>query len=282
MGTQPRPSVQQFQKNWELATDDNSLTLHGFRRFRPAHLLNLRYLEDEIAELDRAIYQAGRNLGLDHTPTNRLDIAWSKKEENVPSVEATVTRELVLKLRDLLKQYDEALAAFHNVMSMESFSLLDDEKQSSLRSELTLHEIYQTRLLRLDLGTRWRTDPFQRQLHKYLRAFRYWKLSSKSKDNAEARGPPKGGHQWSYQNTVIIAEVIGRITTAIVAAIFLVAPLIILSYQPSKDIQLIIASAFILVFSFLIGLMLKTSNLEITVVAAAYAAVIATFVSNVG
>ncbi|KAI0188488.1 hypothetical protein EV127DRAFT_497834 [Xylaria flabelliformis] len=286
METQPQSSrtvVQQFQKHWEIATDDNNLTLHGFRRFKTTHLLNLRYLEDEIAELDHIIYQAGLSLGLNHTPTDRLGLSWSKKDQNVPSVEVTMTRELVLKLRNLLQQYDEALTAFHNVMSMETFSLLDDEKQSSLRSDLTLYETYKTRLLRLDLGTRSRTDPFQRQLHKYIRAFRYWKLSTMAKGgDVEARKVSKGGHRWSYQNTIRFAEIIGRIITAIIAAIFLIVPLIILSYQSSKNIQLIIVSSFIVVFSFLVGIMLKISNLETMAVAAAYAAVIVTFVSNVG
>ncbi|KAI0552451.1 hypothetical protein F4679DRAFT_89771 [Xylaria curta] len=275
--------IQQFQKHWEAATDNNNLTLHGFRRFKTTHLLNLRYLEDEIAELDHTIYQAGLSLETDHAPTDRLGLAWCKRDQNVPSIEVTMTRELVLRLRDLLKQYDEALAAFHNIMSMETFSLLDDEKQSRLRSDLTLHEIYKTRLLRLDIGTRSRTDPFQRQFHKYIRAFWYRKWSGQpDSDNAETRGLPEGSHRWSYQNTVVFAEMIGHIMTAMVVAIFLTAPLMILSYLPSKNTQLMTASVFIFVFSFLVGIMLKISNLETMAVAAAYAAVIATFVSNLG
>jgi hypothetical protein len=62
---------------------------------------------------------------------------------------------------------------------METFSLLDDEQQASLRDDLSLYEAHKTRLLRVDLGTRSRTDPFQRWLHKYLRAFRYWRLSQR-------------------------------------------------------------------------------------------------------
>lgn len=43
---------------------------------------------------------------------------------------------------------------------METFSLLDDEKQFSMRSDLSLYEEYRTRLVRTDLETRTRTDPF--------------------------------------------------------------------------------------------------------------------------
>jgi hypothetical protein len=68
---------------------------------------------------------------------------------------------------------DEALAAFNNIMTMETFSLLDDEQHASLRDDLSLYEAHKTRLLRMDVGTRSRTDPFQRWLYKYLRAFWY-------------------------------------------------------------------------------------------------------------
>jgi hypothetical protein len=46
------------------STADNNLTLHGFRRFKTTHLLNLRYLEDEVAQMDHTLYQAGLSLNL--------------------------------------------------------------------------------------------------------------------------------------------------------------------------------------------------------------------------
>lgn len=165
---------------------------------------------------------------------------------------------------------------------METFSLLDDEKQSSLREDLTLYEIHKTRLLRVDLGTRARTDPFQRWLHKYLRAFRYWKLSSKSQNNREGLGSVVDGrHSWSYQNTVLIADIIGRVTTAALTGIFIIAPLAILSHESSKNIQLAVISVCILILSFLVSLFLKVSSFEMMAVVAAYAAVLSVFVSNV-
>jgi hypothetical protein len=167
-------------------------------------------------------------------------------------------------------------------MTMETFSLLDDEKQSSLRDDLSLYEIHKTRLLRVDLGTRARTDPFQRWLHKYLRAFRYWRLSRKSTNNAEGLGSVLEGHRkWSYQNTILIAEVIGRVVTAALTAVFLVAPLAVLSHESSKDIQLVVVAVWILVLSFLVSLFLKVSSFEMMAISAAYAAVLSVFVSNV-
>lgn len=163
---------------------------------------------------------------------------------------------------------------------METFSLLDDEKHSSLRNDLTLYEIYKTRLVRADLGTRSRQDPFQRLLHKSLRAFRYWKLS-RSQDDRESPGTFVSGHRWSYQNTVCVAEVVARFIIALISGVFLIVPLAILSYESRKEVQLITVSAFIIVFSFLVSVMLKVSNLEMMMVSAAYAAVLSVFFSNI-
>ncbi|KAI0552687.1 hypothetical protein F4679DRAFT_533516 [Xylaria curta] len=160
-------------------------------------------------------------------------------------------------------------------MSMETFSLLDDEKQSSLRTELSLNEIYKTRLVRADLGIGSRTDPFQRCLHKYLRAFRFWRLSRSCGGDSEAFESIPTGSQWRYQNTILIAEV-ARVGTI---GVFLIAPLSIITHQ-SRNVQITIISCFILVFSFIVTAMLKVSSVEMIAVSAAYAAVLATFVSN--
>jgi hypothetical protein len=165
-------------------------------------------------------------------------------------------------------------------MTMETFSLLDDGKQSSLRDDLNLHEVYKTRLLRVDLGPRSRTDPFQRWLHKYLRAIRYWRLSKMSKSNEEGPGATGERRARNYQNTILIADVIGRVTTAGITSVFLIVPLVVLSYESSKGTQLIIISICILVLSFLVSLLLRVSSFEMMAVSAAYAAILSVFVSN--
>jgi len=166
-------------------------------------------------------------------------------------------------------------------MAMETCSLLDDGKQSSMRTDLSLYEMYKTRLVRVDLGSRSRTDPFQRRLHKCLRALRYWQLSRKSRNKSEPWELFTRGHKWSYQNTVLVANVAGRLVIAAITTAFLVVPLAILSFQLQKHVQLVVVSVCIVIFSFLVSTMLKVSNLEMMVVSAAYAAVLSVFVSNV-
>ncbi|KAF2022277.1 hypothetical protein BU24DRAFT_337702 [Aaosphaeria arxii CBS 175.79] len=257
----------------------------AFRACWTTQLLNLRLLENEIAHMDRTVYQAGLSLGLSPSPIDRLGLAHSKRDANVPKVDDMITRDFILKLLLALTDTmhtDEALAAFNNVMTMETFSLLDDEQQASLRDDLSLYEAQKTRLLRVDLGTRLRTDPFQRWLHKYLRAFRYWKLSRKAKNNSEGLGSIAGKQQqWTYQNTILLAEVIGRVTTAALTAVFIIAPLAIMSNESSKKVQLVVVSVCIIILSFLVSLFLKVSSFEMMAVSAGYAAVLSVFVSNV-
>lgn len=94
-----------FRKAWPNVTDDNYLTLFGFRRFRTAHLLNLRFLEEEIDRIDHQMFQAG--LKLDHSPRtiDRLGLEHAKMDMKPQGVDEIISKELVTKLRELLKQY---------------------------------------------------------------------------------------------------------------------------------------------------------------------------------
>lgn len=105
----PSPEDQEiarsFRELWCKVTDDNYLTLFGFRRFRTSHLLNLRYLEEEIDKLDHQVFQAGVRLGHTPTPTDKLGLRHAKEDSQASRVEDIITKENVLKLRELLKEY---------------------------------------------------------------------------------------------------------------------------------------------------------------------------------
>lgn len=99
------PNIETFRKCWIASTADSNLTLHGFRRFKTTHLVNLRLLENEIAEMDHTVYQAGISLGISPTSTDRLGLKHSARDANVANIENTITPEFVAKLRELLKKY---------------------------------------------------------------------------------------------------------------------------------------------------------------------------------
>jgi hypothetical protein len=176
---------------------------------------------------------------------------------------------------------DEAILAFNKIMAMETFSSLDDEKPSSAQNDLSLYEMYKTRLLRVDMEPRSRLDPFSRQIRKHLRAFRYWRLSRQLQNRAETLEPFDEDRKWSYQNTTLLANILSRIAAMIITCVFLIIPQAILAQTRSKAHQLVVVAAFILAFAFLVATLLKASNLEMMVVSAAYAAVLSVFFSNI-
>lgn len=98
-----------FRNMWNTTTDDNPLTLYGFRRFRTTHLLNLRLLETEIDTIDHKIYQAGLGLDLPLTSADKLGLKHSKRDEHAPSPEEIFNPEFVSRLRQLLKEYGTLL-----------------------------------------------------------------------------------------------------------------------------------------------------------------------------
>lgn len=94
-----------FRDLWGKVTDDNYLTLYGFRRFRTTHLLNLRFLEKEIDTLDHQIFQAGLKLGHTFASVDKLGLQHGKIDACALGVEEVMNRELVLKMRELIMQY---------------------------------------------------------------------------------------------------------------------------------------------------------------------------------
>ncbi|KAL6701129.1 hypothetical protein J3F84DRAFT_402974 [Trichoderma pleuroticola] len=250
---------EQFPNHWQASTADSNLTLHGFRRFKTTHLLNLRYLEAEVAEIDHLIYQLGLSLNMEPSSTDRLGLKHCTRDEVLPSTDQTVSKELIQRLRQTLKEYDEAVIAFNTIMSMETFALLDDEKQCSLKTDISLYEIVPFISFYDGFAT-----------YGYLNRLRI----------TEGTSPIGMNQASSSQNATLISEIISRVIIGVITAIFLIAPLIALSYESRKSIQIVIISTCIVVFACLVSVLLRASNLEMMVVTAAYAAIIAVFVSN--
>ncbi|KAL8643956.1 MAG: hypothetical protein Q9226_008016 [Calogaya cf. arnoldii] len=274
-----------FPKVWSHSTEDKNLTLYGFRRFKTTHLVNLRFLEEEISGLDHRIYQAGLSLDngtLDRKP-DRLGLRCSHRDANIPALQDSITDSLVLNLRHLLKDYDDALASFNKLMAMETFSLIDDEGKSRERNDLHPYEKYKTRLVRADLGTRATHDPIRRGIQKALQRFQYSRTLHEvdtDKEQGTISHPSREAKKLSYQNTALLAEVLSRILASLMAGAFMVLPLIMVSYQTRQRDHLITISLWIIGFSVSVSATLRASNLTTIGVVAAYSAVLSVFVSK--
>lgn len=68
---------------------------------------------------------------------------------------------------------DEVLAAFNKLMAMEALASRDDEVNYRERSDFHPYEIYQTRLVQVDLGPRAEYDPFRRGIQRTLQRLQY-------------------------------------------------------------------------------------------------------------
>lgn len=96
---------QSFEKIWPVITDDNALALFGFRRYRTSHLLNLRFLEEEIAKIDHKIFQAGLRLEKKRTGKDRLALSYASRDSFPEGGGPLIDDQLKQKLRALLKEY---------------------------------------------------------------------------------------------------------------------------------------------------------------------------------
>ncbi|KAG4429441.1 hypothetical protein IFR05_015072 [Cadophora sp. M221] len=178
---------------------------------------------------------------------------------------------------------DDGLAAFNKVMNMETFSLIDDQHQLHLKTDLNLREIFKTRLVIVDSSQK-PQDPLHQKIHECLQNFRYWRLSRQEVYDVEkADSPPRkpeSRHRSTHQDSNCLAEWSARFVVALVASLLLVVPLVILTFQSNKKLQLVTVLISILVFSLVLSTSMKTANFQTVTAVAAYAAVVSVFVSG--
>ena len=170
-------------------------------------------------------------------------------------------------------------------MMMETFALADNHMQSNLRNDLNPYETYKTRLVRVDQARRSGSRDILR--HSFRKCFRYFwyfirlrRSRSHTSDSFASASTLEANLKQTYQNTARLAECMSRFVVALLAGIFLVIPLIVMSYQSRKETHLITVSVCIVVFSLLVSLVSKASNEQTMAASAGYAAVLVVFLSN--
>jgi hypothetical protein len=81
-------------------------------------------------------------------------------------------------------------------------------------------------------------------------------------------------------NISTTVDSIARILMALLAGLFLLTPMVALSYINSKEFSLITTCLFVVVFAIVLSLASKASNQEVITATAAYAAVLVVFVGQ--
>ena len=169
---------------------------------------------------------------------------------------------------------DEGLLAFNSIMFMEQCTMTDSAAITSQQTSLTGQSAYSTRLLRVDLALRSSRDPLRSTLYQWLRAFNFYRSYGQSDTERQMN------RRKTDLNTTLLADIAARFLVALLAGIFLVIPLVILSFQSDPKAHLLTVSICIVVFSFLLSLGTKASNQETMVASAGYAAVLVVFVAS--
>jgi hypothetical protein len=116
-----------FAIHWQNSTSDDPLTLFAFRRFRTSQLLNLRFLEDEIATLEGHIFQAGLKMGVPIGGKDYLGLKGARLDPNALDFKDIITAGNVQRLRNLLKEYSKYDGKFFTkdlTVEMRLFSML--------------------------------------------------------------------------------------------------------------------------------------------------------------
>jgi hypothetical protein len=170
---------------------------------------------------------------------------------------------------------------------METFGLAGSADLCRYRQDITPEEAFKTRAIRVDLPSGRARDPLRPALNSWLRELWHFRLGRVASLSASAEQAclPEPHHPSklndSYQNTILLADMIASFLVAMLACVSLVVPLVLLSYQETKETHLLRVSVCIMVFSLLIGLASKVSNQGTMTAATAYAAVLAVFVGSV-
>jgi hypothetical protein len=169
-------------------------------------------------------------------------------------------------------------------MLMEKSSLADSDLLSSQQTHLAPHEVFSTRILRVDLPPQSSKDPLRRWLHGRLRSLRFdrWKNISAQQESGfhDVSQTMETKRRKHYRDNTSMADVSARLLMAITAAIFFVIPLVILNFQNSTKAHLLTVCLCIIIFSLIISLGTKASNQETMVACGGYAAVLVVFVSS--
>ncbi|TLD11688.1 hypothetical protein PspLS_11777 [Pyricularia sp. CBS 133598] len=277
-GAEQQDLLGAFRRHWQVATADSNLTLHGFRRFKKSHLLNLRFLEDDIAQLDHKIYQTALSMDIKPLGTDRLGLSNCIRKTNLPPPEEIINRDRVIKLRDLLQSYDDTPIPFNQIMAVETFSLVNDKIQSRLRTSSRSRRYTKPGLCELTLILDRTPTPSR---DRYISGFGLSILKERQKNVAgqTKSSLPRTSKPPLCRNSILISEILGRVITILVTILFLILPLALLSQETDKKRQLIIVSVFILFFALIVAMALKMPSYQIMAVCAAYAAVLSTFVS---
>ncbi|KAI1799906.1 hypothetical protein F4811DRAFT_69281 [Daldinia bambusicola] len=261
-----------------LARDIDNETL-VFRKFDKLSAVNLLYLQSEIIEIEKQLDDIhlstvnGYDMDLKDAASTWETLVSQCKSNNESHLrkDAQNRMALIRELRAKLKEYHEALVLQSQIAQMrhpeervlEALRHFFERPYPILGGKAKMFLNNSKDLVALKAPTE--TD----MLSNFLR--RHW-----ASEKELARD---GVNHFARFNDLSITVTV-TLVTIVVAAIFLIGPIIGLNFAGSPTAKLIMISFFVVTFAASIGLITTAKRAEIFAATAAYAAVLVVFVSN--
>ncbi|KAF7522413.1 hypothetical protein G7054_g12159 [Neopestalotiopsis clavispora] len=232
---------------YECAAGHHHCLWYKFRRFEHLSLFNLYDLQDRIIQFE-----------------NEVEAHYIRGD--------SLSRNDISKQNDLLKEYHEALIRFKEISQMKRpLKKQRDEVIEKLVSVVGVEYGFSSDPGMVDMkpATQGKELDFIRLF--INRTFGFANLTLTEQRPTTFR---------PYQIISEQADSFARIVIAVISALFLVAPMITLSYVNVKWARLLTASLFILLFCITTSAAPQAKNHEVIMMTAAYAAVIVVFVGQ--
>ncbi|KAI0544307.1 hypothetical protein F4679DRAFT_565419 [Xylaria curta] len=285
--TNPKPAgYAQWARSIASDSDNEPLI---FRKFDELAALNLLYLQSEMLHIEAQLRQLDQEeirepdletinatrqweVLVAQCAASRISDRESTTTEPKAHIRARARMGLILKLRAMIKEYHEALLlqnkvaclqmpsqrvlrAVKQMFNQDGFPVLEGQARQYLDAE---------DLIALKSPT---TDP----LSNYLR--KSWASENEGKSPTE--GLPRIGRFKEHK----VARWVD-IITIIVATVFLIGPIVVLSLVQSPPGKLALIAVFTVGFAASVALITNARRAEIFFGSATYAAVLVVFVSN--
>ncbi|MCJ1388813.1 hypothetical protein MMC18_001663 [Xylographa bjoerkii] len=254
------PDNESTSSIWEQVRVRSQSGNYNFQRFESMQLLNLCLLQHDIRMVSKEIYKK----------INRSDV--------YPAEELD---EEIAKLRPLLKDYNRSLMQVHEIMAYpkaayETISKYDTPKigrvpllMTDLRGELEQDGVRRTveRLIpdKFKYSNFFSIGP-RRELNEKWTDIPYW-----TKDRAE---------ELEREGLKRLVDNLARLAIGVFGGAVLLAPMIIMVFNNSRNASLIITSVFVLFFASVLALGSTASNQEILIATAGYTAVLVVFIGT--
>ncbi|KAF4624509.1 hypothetical protein G7Y89_g13664 [Cudoniella acicularis] len=257
----PLPSLEVQQVLFRTCFESSNENKWGVRKFEGLALLNLCYYEYELENLEKKIREAG----------------------------GAVSSSNLASLRSLMKEYDQAVKGFLQLSqtSRQAFTKAVSQHLSLFPSEMVSHELIP---IYTDYANLKPKTPTGDQVRAVLQQILPLKAVADSDEvyfeHVSRTAAPGGAGAAGYRARSDSKQVspfvdrLARVIVAITGGVFLLVPMIIMTFVQNAHLRLVVVSVAVVWFAVSVAVVSESSNQELIGATAAYTAVLVVYVGS--